>query len=135
MLLKYATRNAASQHERLAAVLRALKEAPWLFATGTVYILAAYRHIDRARLLGEVRRVMPEHEEELLSIAAREWRAEWRAEGQNEGRQEGRADALVRVLSRRFGPLASETLDQVKAARSSSRCAVTRSGVWVATLS
>jgi hypothetical protein len=44
---------------------------------------------------------MPEHEGELMSIAAREWMAEGRLQGQKEGRR----DSLVRILERRFGAI------------------------------
>jgi predicted transposase YdaD len=105
--LKYATRPAAQQ-ARLREVLQALKRAPWILRPGWVYIIRTYRPIDRAHLLEEVRRVMPEHEEELMSIAAEEWRAEWRAEGL--------ADGLLRVLSRRFGPIPEELRSRLAAA-------------------
>lgn len=100
--LKYAKRK-DGQRAMLRAILVALKRAPWLVEPGLTYILEAYDVIDRAFLLGEVREAMPEHEKELMSIAAREWQAEWRAEGKAEGKVEGRREVLLRVLGRRFG--------------------------------
>ena len=64
---------------------------------GLIYIVETYERVDRALLLGEVRRVMPEREEQVMSIAGREWRAE--------GKAEGRVEALLRILERRFGPV------------------------------
>lgn len=90
--LKYALR-VERQRAMLRAVLEALRRAPWLLRPGLTYIIETYRPIDRAYLLGEVRSVMPEHEEELMSIAGQEWRAE------------GRREALLRLLERRFGDL------------------------------
>jgi hypothetical protein len=100
MELKYATRT-EQQPTKLRAVLKALKRTPSLIGPGLAYIMGAYKQIDRARLLGEVKEVMPEHEGELMSIAAREWMAEGRLEGQKEGRR----DSLVRILERRFGAI------------------------------
>jgi phosphotransacetylase len=96
----------------LGDVLEALKQAPWLVGTGLTYILATYRRVDRATVLKEVRRVMPEYEEEMLSMAAREWMAE----GMAKGVAEGRAKALLVVLKERFGSVARETRNRVKAA-------------------
>jgi predicted transposase YdaD len=116
--LKYATRP-AMQRLMLGAILEALKLAPEFLPTGLVYIMETYSSIDRAFLLGEVRRVMPEHEETVMSIAAQEWKAEWKAEGQAEGRAEGRAEALLSILERRFGPLPEGARVRVAAATAS----------------
>jgi hypothetical protein len=82
---------------KLRTVLKALKRTPSLIGPGLADIMGAYKQIDRARLLGEVKEVMPEHEGELMSIAAREWMAE--------GREQGHRDSLVRILERRFGAI------------------------------
>jgi Putative transposase, YhgA-like len=117
--LKYATR-ASRDEVALGAILEALREVPWLLTEGWLYIVGAFGPIDRAHLLGEVRRVMPEHEERLMSIAAQEWKAEWkeegRVEGLAEGRTEGRAEALLRVLERRFGPVPEATRSRIAGA-------------------
>lgn len=119
MALKYATRE-SRQRGKLGAVLAALKQAPWLVPTGLTYILTTYRRVDRATVLKEVRRVMPEYEEEMLSMAAREWMAEGMAKGVAKGIAkgiaEGRAKALLVVLKERFGSVARETRNRVKAA-------------------
>lgn len=134
--LKYATHE-AMQQERLGAFLEALTLAPSLIAQALRYILVAYRRVNRTLLLEEVRRVMPEYEEEMLSLAAREWMAEGRvagwqegrvtgwqegrvtgwqegsAEGRVQGRVQGRVEALLRVLEHRFGPLPADRAAQV----------------------
>jgi predicted transposase YdaD len=104
MELKYATRS-EQQPSKLRAVLNALKRTPSLIGPGLAYIMGAYKQIDRARLLGEVKEVMPEHEGELMSIAAREWMADGRLQGQKEGLEQGHRDSLVRILERRFGAI------------------------------
>jgi len=91
-----------------------------------VFLLVACRHMiatypaDRVQLAEALRRVMPEREKEMLSIAAQEWMAEGKAEGKAEGEAEGEArgeaKALLRVLERRFGPLSAEARDRVAAA-------------------
>ena len=50
---------------------------------------------------------MPEKEEQMLSIAARQWLAEGRAQGRAQGRAEGKAETLERVLVKRFGKIPS----------------------------
>jgi predicted transposase/invertase (TIGR01784 family) len=105
--LKYATR-ASLQRAKLGMILGALRLVPWLVQAGVVYILETFESIDRAFLLGEVRRVMPEYEDVVMSIAAQEWKAEWKAEGKQE--------ALMRILERRFGPLPEETRLRIVAA-------------------
>jgi hypothetical protein len=65
--------------------------------------------LDRAYLLGEVRRVMPEHEETVRSIAAQE-----RAEGWTQGR----ANALLQILEHRFGPLVEDVRELIAVASS-----------------
>ena len=67
---------------------------------------------------------MPEYEDVVMSIAAREWKAEWKAEGVLEGKREGilegaragRVGALLQILERRFGPLSEETRLRISAA-------------------
>jgi hypothetical protein len=107
LALKYATRE-AMQREKLGMILEALRLVPWLVIAGLVYILETFGSIDRAFLLGEVRRVMPEYEDAVMSIAAQEWKAEWKAEW--------RVEALLQILERRFGPLPEETRLRIAAA-------------------
>jgi hypothetical protein len=107
LALKYSTRE-AMQRARLGGILKAMKQAPKLVPVGLAYIMATYRRIDRAFLLGEVRRVMPEYEEAMLSIAAREWKAE--------GRAEARVEILLQILEHRFGPLAENARARIAGA-------------------
>ncbi|MGC4118293.1 MAG: Rpn family recombination-promoting nuclease/putative transposase [Myxococcales bacterium] len=79
------------------------------------YIWRAYEAMDKGSVVEAARRAMPEKEDEMVSIFARELlaegeakglakgRAEGRAEGRVEGRAEGMAGALVRILEARFG--------------------------------
>ncbi len=112
--LKYATR-ADQQRSKLRNVLAALKQAPSFIAPGFAYIMGAYKQIDRAELLGEVREVMPEYEGELMSIAAREWMAEGQKQGREEGQKQGRRDSLLRLLERRFGRLPEQISERAAA--------------------
>jgi predicted transposase/invertase (TIGR01784 family) len=112
--LKYATR-VDRQGAQLRSVLEALREVPSLVEPGFAYIMGTYSRVDRALLLGEVRKVMPEYEPELISIAAREWKEEGREQGQKEGREQGRRDSLLRVLELRFGSLADGVRERVAA--------------------
>lgn len=101
LTLKYATRE-KMQLGRLKAVLEALELAPSLLRAGLVYMVETYQRIDRAVLFGEARRAMPEHQEEIMTIA-QELREEGRKKGRAEGRAEGQQLALLRILGRRFG--------------------------------
>jgi hypothetical protein len=111
LALKYSTRE-STQRAKLGGIPEAMKQAPKLVPAGLVYIMATYRWIDRAFLLGEVRRVMPEHEEAMMSLALQEWRAEWRAEA----RAEARTEVLLQMLEHRFGPLAQDARARIAAA-------------------
>lgn len=114
LALKYAARSSL-QRGRLRVVLEALrKAAPSLLRTALHYMMETYQRIDRALLLGEARRVMPEHKERIMTIAQ-----ELREEGRVEGRVEGRREALLRVLGRRFGPVPKATRAQVMSASAS----------------
>jgi len=130
LALKYATRE-GMQLSRLSVVLGGLKAAPSLLRLGLIYMMETYRRVDRAVLLGEAKRVMPEHEERIMTIA-QELRAEGRKEGIREGirkgikegleegvkrgRVEGQRDALLRVLRRRFGRIPKAARARVMAA-------------------
>jgi hypothetical protein len=102
--LKYATRT-DRQGAQLRSVLEALGQAPSLVEPGLAYIMGTYSRVDRALLLGEVRKVMPEYDPELISIAAREW--------MEEGREEGRKDSLLRAMELRFGNLPQGVRERV----------------------
>jgi hypothetical protein len=122
--LKYATR-ADRQNAQLRTVLEALRQVPPLVEPGLAYIMGTYSRVDRALLLGEVRKAMPEYEPELISIAAREWKEEGREEGREEGLEEGlekglekgRRDSLLRLMELRFGNLPQGVRERVAAGR------------------
>jgi hypothetical protein len=110
--LKYATR-ADRQNAQLRTVLEALRQVPPLVEPGLAHIMGTYSGVDRALLLGEVRKVMPEYEPELISIAAREWMEE----GVEKGLEKGRRDALLRLMELRFGNLPQVVRERVAAGR------------------
>jgi hypothetical protein len=114
IVLKYAPRVSEKNVEEIVAwVLTCLRGASReLLVMATWYILGAYRPLKRERFVSEVRRIMSQRDESIVSEAAREWMAE----GAAQGRLQGQAEALVRVLERRFGPLPSELLKRVREA-------------------
>ena len=83
------------------------------FWTGVGYMIRTYEPLDLPTLSRVLKRVMPEKEKDMLSIAAREWIAQ----GKAEGRAEGEAKALVRVLERRFGRVPARYLQAIAAAQ------------------
>ena len=122
LTLKYGSRK-AMQPSRLAAIFSALKRAPSLLKPALRYMMETYQRIDRALLLGEAMRSMPEHKEQVMTVAQelrdegrKAGRVEGRQEGRVEGRQEGRQEALLRILARRFGRLPKKTRERVLAA-------------------
>jgi hypothetical protein len=133
LALKYAARD-AMQHSRFGIVLEALRRAPSLLLTALLYMMETYRRVDRASLLGEARRVMPEHKERIMTIA-QELREEGRRDGLRagrkkglvegekkglaEGEKKGRVKALLRILGRRFGPVPKTIRARVMAAKPS----------------
>jgi len=113
LLLKYSSRE-AMQRAKLGEILEALRAAaPGFRPMGLLYIMETYESIDRAHLLGELGRAMPEHEEMAMSTVAQELRAE----GKAEGKAEGRAEDLVRILERRFGGVPVEVQKRVATAK------------------
>ena len=109
LLLKYATRTDAGKVvEILTGLLVEMRGLPpELFERSWRYIVGAYGPLDVEMLSEALRRAMPEKEEQMLSIAARQWLAEGRAEGRAQGQAEGQAKALERVLLKRFGKIPS----------------------------
>ncbi len=110
--LKYAMRQAeraAKLHAIMVALYGALPEAtPGFLSTGLVYIFHVYGRAFLAAVLQEVKRVMPEHEEEVDSIAAL-----WKAEGRAAGKAEGMAQALLRQVQARFGEVPAARRQQI----------------------
>ena len=79
-----------------------------------VYATTVYASVNPDLLRRAIHKVRPEWEDEMLSIAAKEWKAEGRAEG----KAEGKADTLLRILHRRFKSLPVGLEDRVRAAGS-----------------
>ena len=103
-------------------VLTDAQDQPILFRMLVVYVTTVYSDVDPALLSRVVRTVKPEWEDEMLSIAARQWMAEGAAKGEAkgraEGKAEGKADMLLRQLRRRFSVLDSAVEARVRAADS-----------------
>jgi hypothetical protein len=49
----------------------------------------------------------------LLAERVKEWSERWRAEGRAEGQREGEAQLLLRLLTRKFGPLDPATCRKI----------------------
>ncbi len=81
-----------------------------------VYVTTVYSSVNPGLLRQAIRRVKPEWEDEMLSIAAKEWMAEGAAKGRAEGETKGKADTLLRQLRRRFKTLPSDAEHRVRAA-------------------
>jgi len=122
LALKYATREAL-QGARLRKVLTALAAAPGLLRVALVYMMETYRGVNRAELLGEACRVMPEEDvmtvaQELRDEGRKQGRQEGQREGLAEGRVEGQRSTLLRVLARRFGGVPDDVRGRVMVADS-----------------
>ena len=86
------------------------RDLPSLFKMLVVYATTVYATVNSDLLRRAISKVKPEWEDEMLSIAAKEWIAE--------GRAEGKAEVLLRLLRRRFQSLPSEVEDRVRTADS-----------------
>ncbi|CAK0770957.1 transposase [Azospirillaceae bacterium] len=93
-----------------------------LFSMLVVYITKVYTDVDSTLLQKVIRKVKPEWEEDMVSIAAREWMAEGKAigwiAGKAEGEASGKANMLLRQLRRRFQTLPSHIEERVLKATS-----------------
>jgi predicted transposase/invertase (TIGR01784 family) len=129
MALKYVKVRPGELLEALVRVLESLNRAsPAVVEVTLRYIVEVYP-VDEATLSEALKRAMPEKEEEMLSIAAREWlkqgeakgrvegeakgEARGRAEGRVEGRTEAAARLLMRALEHRFGPVPEQVCERV----------------------
>lgn len=113
LALKYSHREGDAE----ALLVQAFSDArdlPSLFRMLVVYATTVYASVNPGLLRRTIHRVKPEWEDEMLSIAAKEWMAE----GAAKGRAEGKADTLLRLLQRRFKSLPNGTDDRVRAADS-----------------
>jgi predicted transposase/invertase (TIGR01784 family) len=119
LVLKHAVVEVADE-DRVEAVVKVLTElgrvSERFWEVAMRYIIGAYREMDRATLSNALKRVVPEKEQQMLSIAAQEWLAQGRAEGRAEGAVRGKADALVHVLQKRFGAVASDVREKISRA-------------------
>ena len=115
LALKYSHREGDTEAILIQAFSDA-KDVPSLFSMIVVYTTTVYREVTPATLRKVIRQVRPEWEEEMLSIAAREWKAEGLAEGMAKGRAEGRADILLRQLGRKFRDVPNTVVSRVRAA-------------------
>ncbi len=111
LALKYSHREGDTETVLVQAFTDA-KDFPPLFRMLVVYATTVYRAVTGATLRKVIRQVRPEWEEEMLSIAAREWMAEGRAEGE----KKGRADILLRQFRRKFGEVPDAAAERVRAA-------------------
>jgi len=113
LALKYSHREGDAETVLVQAFTDA-QNLPSLFRMLVTYVTTVYGSVNSDLLRKAVRKVKPEWEDEMLSIAAKEWKAE----GRVEGRTEGKADTLLRQLHRRFKILPSGVEDRVRAADS-----------------
>ncbi len=131
LALKYSQRE-SDPETVLVQVFSDAKDRPPLFRMLVVYATAVYRAVTPATLRMVIRRVRPEWEEEMLSIAAKEWMAEGAKKGHDEGRKKGhdegrkkgldeglkkgRGEMLLRQLRRKFGEVSANAAERVSAA-------------------
>ena len=117
LALKYSHREGDTETLLVRAFTDA-RELPALFRMLVSYVTTVYAGMSRELLQKAVRRVRPEWEEEMLSIAAREWMAEGAAKGRIEGRAQGKADTLLRLLRKRFRTVPDDLEQRIRTADS-----------------
>ncbi|CAK0779058.1 hypothetical protein WCLP8_80001 [uncultured Gammaproteobacteria bacterium] len=114
LALKYSHRDGDTEAVLVQAFTDA-QDMPSLFSMLVVYATTVYAGVNPALLRRAIHKVKPEWEDEMLSIAAKEWMAEGAAKGRAEGEAKGKADTLLRQLHRRFKVLPSQVEDRVRA--------------------
>ncbi|CAK0775990.1 transposase [uncultured Gammaproteobacteria bacterium] len=121
LALKYSHRDGDTE----AVLVQAFTDAhdmPSLFSMLVVYATTVYPDLNPPLLRSIIHKVKPEWENEMLSIAAKEWMAEGiligEAKGKAEGKAEGKADTLLRQLRRRFKTVPPDVESRVRAAGS-----------------
>jgi predicted transposase YdaD len=102
----------------LVQVFTDARDIPSLFKMLVVYATTVYSAVNPALLRRVLHKVKPEWEDEMLSIAAKEWKAEGRAEGKAEGETAGKANMLLRLVRRRDKTLPAGLEDRIRAAGS-----------------
>ncbi len=81
-----------------------------MFAMLTMYVTTVYANVNATLLRQAIRKVKLEWEDDMLSIAAREWMAA----GEARGRVVGKAKALLYQLGRCCGPVSPEIESRVR---------------------
>ena len=114
LALKYSHRDGDTESVLIQAFTDA-REFPSLFSMLVVYATTVYPDVNPPLLRSVIRKVRPEWEEQMLSIAAKEWMAEGRAEGKAEGMAEGLAESLLEILEARFGSVDANRRSQIAA--------------------
>lgn len=104
MALKYAYRR--DRLERVADILRGLRDGSFLERQVVTYIVDVFRDLTPERLRAAVRRAKPGQEDRMPSLAAEQWRREGWDDGLKAGEARGKAEAIIGVLRARFGDLA-----------------------------
>jgi len=111
LALKYSHQDGDAEAVLVQAFTDA-RDAPSLFKMLVVYATTVYASVNPVLLRRAIHKVRPEWEDEMLSIAAKEWMAE----GAAKGRAEGKAEMLLRQLRRRFHTVPSELETRVRKA-------------------
>ncbi len=117
LALKYSHQDGDTESILVQAFTDA-RDVPSLFRMLVSYITTVYSGVDESVLEKAVRKVRPEWREEMLSIAAREWKAEGRIEGLADGVVKGKADTLLRQLRKRFKTVSDDVEHRVRTADS-----------------
>lgn len=115
LALKYSHREGDSETVLIQAFTDA-QDLPTLFSMLVVYTTTVYRDVTPSSLRRVIRQVKPEWEDEMLSIAAKEWMAEGEAKGEAKGEARGRAAMLLRQFHRKFGDVPVKVADRVRTA-------------------
>ncbi len=117
LALKYSHQDGDTEAVLVQAFTDA-RDAPSLFKMLVVYATTVYSSVNPVLLRRAIHKVRPEWEDEMLSIAAKEWMAEGAAKGRAEGKAEGKADTLLLLLRRRDKSLPVGIEDRVRTASS-----------------
>ena len=111
LALKYSHKDGDAEAVLVQAFTDA-RDAPSLFKMLVVYATTVYASVNPESLRRAIHKVRPEWEDEMLSIAAKEWMAE----GKAAGKAEGKADTLLRLIERRIKAVPSDIEHRVRAA-------------------
>ena len=115
LALKYSHQDGDTEAVLVQAFTDA-RDIPSLFKMLVVYATTVYASVNPVLLRRAIHKVRPEWEDEMLSIAAKEWKAEGKAEGRAEGEAKAKADTLIRQLCRRHNALPPDIESRIRAA-------------------